>query len=128
LLDAQNCSGESAIWRAMFHGLRGCAHLLLHEGALPATAARVQLLRPKRVRIIFGFKDKFLHRCLVDCKADVYISIAWWRDWFPSCLKMRWTKRSFSSSSCMDRRRPRVAADPTEWLGLSLGPWPTVLR
>jgi hypothetical protein len=32
-----------------------------------------------------------------------------------------------SSSSCKDRRSFRVAADPTEWLGLKIAPWPTVL-
>jgi hypothetical protein len=28
-----------------------------------------------------------------------------------------------SSSSCMDRRSFRVAAEPTEWLGLKIDPW-----
>jgi hypothetical protein len=28
----------------------------------------------------------------------------------------------------MDRRKFCVASDPTKWFGLSIDPWPTVLR
>lgn len=42
LLDAQNCSGESALFRAMFQGKRSITHLLLDEGASSFSMARVQ--------------------------------------------------------------------------------------
>ena len=52
LLDAQNCGGESALWRSLYHGLLDCTHLLLHEGALSSTSARVIPVKPKRVSLI----------------------------------------------------------------------------
>ncbi len=50
LLDAQNCSGESALFRAMFIGRASMAALLLDEGAASFSMARVQEDMNKRVR------------------------------------------------------------------------------
>ena len=49
LLDAQNCSGESALWRAMFNGKTSTVHLLLDEGAASFTMARVKESVHRRV-------------------------------------------------------------------------------
>ena len=50
LLDAQNCSGESALFRAMFIGRASMSALLLDEGAASFSMARVQEDMNKRVR------------------------------------------------------------------------------
>ncbi len=50
-MDAQNCSGESALFRSMFHGRTSMTHLLLDEGAASFAMARVQEDMSKRVRI-----------------------------------------------------------------------------
>ena len=52
LLDAQNCSGESALWRSMFYGKLSMSHLLLDEGAASFTMARVQENILRRARVI----------------------------------------------------------------------------
>ncbi len=52
LLDAQNCSGESALFRSMFHGRSPMSHLLLDEGAASFAMARVQEDVQKRVRFL----------------------------------------------------------------------------
>ena len=41
-MDAQNCSGESALFRSLFHGKMEMTHLLLNEGAASFIMARVQ--------------------------------------------------------------------------------------
>ncbi len=51
LLDAQNCSGESALFRSMFIGRSlEMTHLLLDEGAASFIMARVQEDVAKRVK------------------------------------------------------------------------------
>ena len=42
LIDAQNCCGETALWRSMFHGRLDCSKLLLEENANTVFCARVQ--------------------------------------------------------------------------------------
>ena len=42
LIDAQNCCGETALWRSMFHGRMDCSKLLLEENANTVFCARVQ--------------------------------------------------------------------------------------
>ena len=42
LIDAQNCCGESSLWRAMFHGRLDCSKLLLNENANTSLLARIQ--------------------------------------------------------------------------------------
>ena len=49
MLDAQNCSGESALFRSMFHGRMAMTSLLLDEGAASFAMARVQEDMQKRV-------------------------------------------------------------------------------
>ena len=42
LLDAQNCTGETALWRSMFYGKMDCTNLLLQDNANNALQTRVQ--------------------------------------------------------------------------------------
>ena len=42
LIDAQNCCGETALWRSMFHGRMDVSKLLLDENANTVFCARVQ--------------------------------------------------------------------------------------
>ena len=42
LFDAQNCTGETALWRSMFYGKMDCTSLLLYDNSNTALQTRVQ--------------------------------------------------------------------------------------
>ena len=55
LIDAQNCCGETALWRSMFHGRMDVSKLLLDENANTVFCARVQESPADSVSFLLDF-------------------------------------------------------------------------
>lgn len=74
LLDAQNCSGESALWRAMFNRRLDCSDVLLLEGARSHTMARVQEATSKQISDRWNRRNGYIRRKPIITNLPAFLS------------------------------------------------------